>query len=85
MSMRDAIGGAVVGAALTIGFGVWHYVYIDKPTLETAQQAATSEEAARKRADERLQQQQEQLGALQKQAEELKRYSALRKVSLSLG
>jgi hypothetical protein len=83
MSMRDAIigaaVGAVLGAAATVSFGVWHYYYVDKPTLETAQQAATNEEAARKRADERLRLQQEQLATLQKQSEEIKKQFELAK------
>jgi hypothetical protein len=71
--------GSLLTAVVTVGFGVWHYYYIDKPTLMIAQQTAANEEAGRKRAEDRVRQQQEQLTALQKQAEELKRQFSIAK------
>jgi hypothetical protein len=79
VSMRDAAIGAVVGSGLTILFGIWHYYYVDKPTLEQAERSAANEEAARKRAEDRATQQHDELVALQKQSEEVKRQFAIAK------
>jgi hypothetical protein len=83
MPISDTVKGALVGSlitgVITIGAGVLHYYFIDKPTLLAAQQTAANEETARRRAEDRARQQQEQFTALQKQAEELKRQFAIAK------
>jgi spore cortex formation protein SpoVR/YcgB (stage V sporulation) len=83
MPAQDAVIGAVVGAvlgsALTIGYNVWHSYKFDQPALEQAQKAAANEEAARKRAEAREAQKNDQLVALQKQSDEVKRQFAIAK------
>jgi hypothetical protein len=81
--MRDAIAGAVVGGLLgiagTVGFGFYKYYTIDLPTLQQTQTNAANEEAARKRAEEREAKQREQLTALQRQSDEVKRQFGIAK------
>jgi hypothetical protein len=72
MSMREAIAGAAVGAIATIGLAVWHYYYVDQPTLLAAQQTAAQ-------AEDRARQLQEKLTALQKQSDEIKKQFAVAK------
>jgi hypothetical protein len=83
MPTREAVIGAVVGAVLgsglTIAYNVWHSYKVDIPALEQAQQNAANEEAARKRVEAREAQQREQLVALQKQSDEVKRQFGIAK------
>ena len=72
-SVKGAVVGAILGAVLAGGIGFGHYVYIDKPTMQTTDKAAADAEAARQRAETRAAQQAEQHAALQKRSDEIKK------------
>jgi hypothetical protein len=65
--------GAAIAAAATIGVGVFKYYSSDKPSLQAAEKTASDAEAARQRADQRANEQQQQLATLQSQAAQLKK------------
>jgi predicted nucleic acid-binding Zn-ribbon protein len=83
MPTKEAVIGAFVGGALgivgTVGFGLFKYYKIDLPTLQQIQTSAANDQAARLRVEAREAKQREQLEALQKQSDDVKKQFAIAK------